>query len=328
MTPPDKGIDPNDPNPVLFDGSGGGRSAAGWHSFESVLRCPKEYQLAEVRKIKEPTASTPDHFAVGSLFHAGRARWFRLRFASGPDAETSIEDAVREEAALSKLPISAKAVESALEILRQYCEYWNLRPKPDPVAAEYLLGPSPLQDGDDPGMLFRTARLDDASKYPEAGGLLCLGESKTTSTSIADTVNQYTLHGQPMMQLALWKMAPQGEAMHGKVAGIMLDIIKKPYPKDPAKFGRVFVPVTDHAMKWYVDSMRFYLKQAAAIEWDTDVPRNVFMCTRMAGRARVACEFRDLCSHGRSAALKYVMGAGQSLLDHVPSPGREKMPWE
>lgn len=314
--------------PVLFDGSGGGRSTAGWHSIEALLRCPKEYQLREIRQIREPAAATPDHFAVGTGFHAGRARWFTLHFATNAKAMKSIEEAVVAEFEMAKLPVGKRALGATMDLLNQYIEHWSGRPRPTPKAAEYLIGPAPLKDGD-PFMLHRTARIDDASEYPESGGKLCIGEAKTTSVSIADTVNQYQLHGQPLLQLVLWKMAPQGEAKLGPAAGIMLDIVKKPYSGEKAQFGRVFVPVSPFALNWYVENMRHYLRQAAQIDWDTEVPRNITACTRTIGRMRAPCEFRDLCAHGRAASLKYVMGKeAKSLLDYKPTGGRGKMPWE
>jgi hypothetical protein len=312
---------------VLFDGSGGGATEAGWHSIESMLKCPKEYQLRHVRGVREPQYILPDHFAVGSLFHAGRARWFTLRFATDAKAWDSIKEAVEHEASIQRLPVRMVAEQKVLQLLTLYCEHWSQRPKPKPLCAEYKLGPAPIKQGD-PFMLHRTARLDDASYYPEANGKLCLGESKTTSGSINDCVNQYTLHGQPLLQLVLWKMAPQGEAKHGKVAGVMLDVAQKPSGKNPAKFGRMFIPVPDFALSWYVDALRTYLRAAAQVDWDTEVTRNIAMCTRMEGRARLPCEFRELCSHGRSAATRYVLRNGESLLSHKPKPGVMRMPWE
>jgi hypothetical protein len=305
----------------------GGPSEAGWHSIEDFLRCPKEYQFRHIRKIRTPISQVPDHFAQGLMFHAGRARWFALRFATSEKAWMSIKEATEREAEEQKLPVSLKAKQQVQALLTMYVDNYSRRPLPNPIAAEYKLGPAPMKDGD-PFQLWRTARLDDVSHYPEAAGKLCIGESKTTSTSINDCLNQYQLHGQPLLQQVLWRNAQQGQAKFGAVAGIMLDIVKKPYGKDRAQFARVFVPVSDWTVKWYVRSMQGYLRAAAAVSWDADAPRNVSACTRLIGRGRIPCEFRDLCQEGGSASSKYVLASGNSLKSHQPDVGMEKMPWE
>lgn len=310
--------------PVILGESG--PTQAGWHSIEAFLRCPKEFQFATVRGIRQPQTMTPEPLAVGALFHAGRARWFSLRFASDEKAWASITAAVQEEAANMRLPTSLAAEQRAMNLLNQYVDHYSKRVRPTPVAAEYLVGPASV-DGTDP-FAMRTARLDDVSKYPEAGNKLCIGESKTTSTSVADTVNQYTLHGQPLLQILLWKHAPQGEAMHGPVAGVVLDVVVKPYGKNKkATFGRQFVPVSEHALAWYAQSLRGYLRAAAGVDWNAAAPRNVSACTRLIGRGRFACPFRDLCTHGRSAAAQYVLADGSALHQWKPSEGKEVAPW-
>lgn len=302
-----------------------GASAAGWHSIESFLRCPKEYQFQHVRKIHEPRAQTPDHFAVGQLFHVAKAHWFSCGFATDEKTMTAIRKLVAEAALLAELPITLKAEQLTLRYFEEYVAFWLRRPQPTVLAAEYDIGPAPLEAGD-PFFLYRTARLDDVSKYPEAGGKLCIGESKTTSASINDCVNQYTLHGQPMLQVLLWKFASQGEAMHGPVAGVMLDVIQKGYDA-PCKFSRVFVPVTDHMLNWYAQSMRGYLRAAMNVDWNVEVPRNVSACTRMVGRGRFACAYRELCMYGRSASIKYVFKGGKGLLTWKPTDDKSTPPW-
>jgi len=305
---------------------GGGATSAGWHSIAYAFRCMKAYQFSTVRNIITPKTTTPDHFAVGLLFHAGRARWFANRCSTTEKSWKSIEEALATEAQAQSLPITLEATQRTLKLLTQYIEFWKQRPAPDPVAAEYLLGPTPLEEGDKPAY-WRTARLDDVSRYPEAGGKLCIGESKTTSDSIDKCVQEYELHGQPMLQVALWRMDPNGAAKFGDVAGVMMDVIKKGYGSEKPKFARVFLPVTDHAMSWYVKNMRHKLRQAAGVDWDSDVPRNIAACTYMAGRARVDCEFKDLCRFGRTATTKYLLKGGHSLVDKKNWKG-ETPPWE
>lgn len=308
---------------------GGGPTSQGWHSgLADYLACAKRFQLARTRRISIPLVATPDHFAVGQLVHAGRARWFASKFATDDATWDLIRAAVADAAAENDLPVSKEAEQQALSILQQYVTHYSTRPRPKPVAAEYLLGPVPL-DPQDPLYAHRTARLDDVSYYPMGGDKLYIGESKTTSTSVGDCVNQYTLHGQTMLQALLWKLAPQGEAMHGPIAGIMLDVIVKGYDK-PCRFGRVAIPITDWQLDWFAASVRQALMEMEAVDWDTPVLRNPTSCTYLAGRARVECAFRDLCHHGKSAALKYVMGTSngaQSLVRWTPSDKQTVPPW-
>jgi hypothetical protein len=175
---------------------------------------------------------------------------------------------------------------------------------------------------------YRTARLDDVGFYPEAGGL-AIGEAKTTSTPVGDTVREYTLHGQPLLQMALWKVAERGEKLHGPIKGVVLDVIKKPYGKsEKPDFTRALIPIRQHALDWYVDNMLMYLRVMAKVTWDSEVPRNVTACTRGAGKGRVTCAFQELCMHGKNAAGEYVLASGQALRHHVPTEGKTKFPWE
>lgn len=312
---------------VIEVGEAQGATAAGWHKIESGFRCEQEYQYEHVRKIRIPEVKTPDHFAIGIGFHAGRARWFALNFKTGVDAQRSIEEAVQKAFEEQKLPVTIEAKRQTLNYLDQYVAHWSMRPLPKPVAAEYFIGPAPF-DPSDPLFMHRTARLDDVSHYVENGNALCIGESKTTSTSIQDCVTQYTLHGQPMLQYVLWRVAQQGEATHGPVAGIMLDITKKGYGKEKCEFARQFVPVTARSADWYVRSLRTKLRRLADITWDSHVERNISACTRMAGRMRIACPYRDLCVHGRSASIKFVLENGDSLVRWRPSETQQVAPWE
>jgi hypothetical protein len=321
-----KTLKPSRPSDLILEKVEAGPTSAGWHSIESGMRCHKEFQFAQIRKIRRPLAGVPDHLAIGLCFHAGRARWFSKHFDTSAKTWQSIEQAVAEEAEKQKLPVSLRAVDNTMRYLTEYVEHWSKRVKPKPVVAEYLIGPAALVKGD-PFMLWRTARVDDASVYPEAMGL-AIGEAKSTSTSINDCVNQYTLHGQIMLQYVLWKMSPQGEAKHGPLKGIMLDVVKKGYGKEKSQFGRQLIPVSDHAIKWFIQNLRRTIRDLAQIDWNTDAERNVTMCTRMIGKARIACEYRDLCRFGRSAAVSYVQENGDSLLTWKPVDERKVAPWE
>jgi hypothetical protein len=306
----------------------GGPTEAGWHSIEAFLRCPKEYQFRHIRKMSQPLAQTPDYFAFGILFHAGRARWFANKFDTSPKSWQSVVDAVQQETTASHLPISAKVTERVLFHLQEFMAYYSKRPRPTPVAAEYKLGPTPLIKGDS-FFLWRTARLDDVSKYPEHGMKLCIGESKTTSTTLNDLFNQYELSGQTMLQALLWQNDPNGAAKYGPVEGILLDGVVKAYgKKDKPKFGRQFIPITKHQLDWFSLNLRGYLKAAASVDWNADAPRNVSACTRLIGRGRIACDYRDLCRYGKSAALKFVFEDGGSVSRWQPSEAEHVAPWK
>jgi len=299
---------------------GGGPTDAGWHKIDAALRCFKEYQFREVRGLRVPAPQTPDYFATGIGFHAGRARWFTDKFDMTSKGWGRIELAVEEEFEKQKLPISVDAKQFTMKILKEYVEYWSLQPKPTPIVAEHLIGPAPLQPGD-PFALWRTARIDDASYYPDALNGLCIGEAKTTSTTINDCINEYTLHGQPSLQYVLWKMAEQGETKYGPLKGVMLDIVQKGYGKEKCKFAR-------HLVAWYIKNLRMIMRAIPAIDWNTDVPRNITSCTRLIGKQRVACHFRDLCLHGKTASIKYIMRDGKSLLSFKPSEEFVSLPWD
>lgn len=305
-----------------------GPSSAGWHKIQSFLECPKKYQFSQVRGIYAPTAETPDYFAIGQLFHVAKAHWFARHFADDEGTRAAIRTRVAKAADKAKLPISAKAQQQALRYFEEYVHHWKMRPKPKVLAAEYDIGPAPIAPHlTGTQATWRTARLDDVSYYEESGGRLAIGESKTTSGSINDCINEYTLHGQPMLQLLLWKTAPQGEAMHGPVSGVVLDVIKKGY-SEPSKFSRVWLPINNDALAWYAKTLHHAVLHAASMHWDNDVPRNITSCTRMAGRARVACEFRELCMHGRSAAVRYLLPGGKSLSKWVPDEDHTVPPWK
>lgn len=304
-----------------------GATSAGWHSIEALWRCEKEYQYAKVRGITNPEAETPDPFTIGQMMHVGKGRWFSKRFPTDEAVLETIRDEMMDYATKAKLPMSVAAQRRALVYFTEYVEFWRMRPKPRVLAAEYDLGPAPVKAGD-PFFLHRTARLDDVSYYAEAGGALCIGESKTTSGTINDCIKQYKLHGQVAMQVALWKLAPQGEPMHGPVAGVILDVIQKGSGTEKSKFGRVLIEVPDRVVQWYVENLRHRLRIAAAMEWDSNASRNVTSCTRMVGRGRMACPYSELCLYGRSASAKYVLPGGKSLVQWKPTQSETVPPWE
>ena len=311
--------------PEVTIGHAKGASAHGWHRINSYLECPFKYQQEQVRGIKVPRDQTPAPFTVGLIHHALRARWFANRFSTAPDNWPSLLAAMEQARLDASEPMDEEHIREGLNLFEFYMGHCAKLPHPDPVAAEYLvqskLNPS------DPDELVFSARLDDVSRYPEAQGKLCLGESKTTS-DIAGTINEYTLHGQPMLQAALWEVAPQGAQLHGSVAGVMLDIVRKPYGKVPAKCVRQFMPLNRDALLWFVDDLREQKAKALQITWDSKVQRNITSCTRMYGRMRIECPYRQMCMYGRTAAGNYVLPDGSALNEWTPSEGRTVEPWK
>lgn len=288
----------------------GGASGQGYSEIEAYLRCPKEYQLAKIRGISKPQTQTPDYFAVGAFLHAGRARWFASGFKT--DAETW--EAIRADVSKTRegfaLPCSEESEATALRYIQEYVDHWGVREKPRIIAVEHMLGPTQL-DGDE---TERTARLDDMGFYPEAGGKLMIGECKTTSAPISDVANQYTLHGQPLLQRLLWDLAPQGAAMYGQVSGMVLDVIQKGYGGKRCNFARLAVPVEERTLVWFRAELSRQLREKAKLGWNSEAERRITSCTRLIGKARVACPYRDLCQMGRPGAIGLSFADGSPLL--------------
>lgn len=289
-----------------------GASPRGYHRIEAKMLCDKRYQLAEVWKVRQPQYMTADPLAVGGLFHAGRAHWFESGFPTGANYWSELQHYIREAALGMELPVREDAISRTLNYLEQYCTYWSARAKPEVIGAEYNLS-APLI----PGYDERTARLDDVGRYPEHGGKLCIGECKTTSVSVADVVNEYTVHGQTALQAVLWEVAENGAPMHGEADAILLDIIVKGFGKERCQFGRVPIRIPDNLKNWFIPVLAKHVKEAQLISEETDMTgrRNIINCTRQIGRMRVPCPYRDLCQRGKSAAPGYVDEKGTGLLN-------------
>ena len=307
--------------PMLGDASGGA-SSAGYHQIEAYLRCPKMYQLKMVRKIRTPLSGTPAYFAVGAMFHAARAVWFTSGFPAWADCADPIRAAIAKVEKEYTLPVPESAAKDAFRYAQEYVEHYSGRPHPKTVAAEYLLGPAGV-GGED-----RTARIDDVSYYSEGGGKLYIGESKTTSTDIGTAVTEYTLHGQPMLQVLLWRAANQGRAQYGDVAGVMLDVVQKGYGGKHCQFARVPIEVTEHSLSWYSKALGEAVRQSKLVTWDSEVERRITSCSTMIGTRRCPCAYQSLCRFGRDAALEYVMEDGKRLTDFEADSERNVMPWE
>lgn len=304
----------------------GGASGLGYSEIEAYLRCPKEYQYGAVRKLVKPMTVIPDYFASGAFVHAGRARWFASQFSTSDETWLQIQadmTKVREE---FSLPCNESAYSDALRWVQEYVEHYGVREKPKIVAVEHMLGPVELAEGYP--ATNRTARLDDFGFYPESGSALAIGECKTTAGGIQDVANQYTMHGQPALQNLLWKLAPQGEAMYGASAGMVLDVIKKGYAGKRCEFARLFVPVPARLMEITQREFSNALASKAHIGWNSQPERRLTSCTRLIGKARVACPFRDICLHGRAGAIGFVTEDGQPVSSWKPDEQHAANPWD
>lgn len=286
-----------------------GASPAGWHSIEDKWLCDKRHQLSKVWKIRQPAVMTPDPLGVGGLFHQGRAHWFMSGFAMGADYQSTLHDFVREAALQYDLPVRDEAINRAISYLDQYCTYWSARVKPQVIAVEYDLKHAVLPGYDD-----RTARVDDISKYPEHGFKVCIGECKTTSVSVADVVNEYTVHGQTLLQDLLWEASSMGAQKHGPIEAVLMDVIVKGYGKEKCQFGRVPIRITDYMKNWFLQDLGRHVAEARDMTIETKAQRRITSCTRLIGRMRVPCPYRDLCQRGKPAAVGYVDETGTNLL--------------
>lgn len=300
-----------------------GPTPYGWHKYEPLDRCPKEYQLEEIRKVTTPSIETAEALATGLLTHAGRARWFKLNFKVDWN---SIKQTMQYEAENQPLPISVQAQNKALELVRQYIDHYCSYPSPTVIDAEYLLGPAPYLPG---GLELHTVRVDDISRYPEAGDSLWIGEAKTTWEAPSKTVRYYSANaGQIIKQVLLWNAAPQGRALHGPIAGVMLDVMQKPTQRSEAKFVRHAIVIENYQLRWFEESERDLREDARKLDWNSYARRRTTSCTRMvAGDIQMECQFIKLCKYGRNASGDYHVG-GLPMAMWQPSPGRETPPWE
>lgn len=304
----------------------GGPSGKGYSEVDTYLRCPKEDQFANIRKFGRASTQVPDYFAVGSFMHSGRARWFAEQFSTSDETWKKIQQDIDAARAGFPLPCSEAAVSDALRYLQEYVEHWAVRERPKIVAVEHMLGPTELIAG--AAETERTARLDDFGFYPEAGGKLVIGECKTTGASIADVANQYTLHGQPYLQKILWDRAPQGSATYGDVSGMVLDIIQKGFGGKRCQFARIYVPYEHSVEVWWSQALANALGARSTARWDSYAERRITSCTRLIGKARVACPYRDVCLSGKAGTIGMTFEDGTPVTSWQPTEGKTTPPWE
>lgn len=302
----------------------GGPSGLGYSEIEAFLRCPKEYQYAKIRGVVVPMSQMPSAFAIGSFMHAGRARWFAEQCSTSGETWNKIRRDVTDTRQGFQLPCADSDETTALRYIQEYINHWSMRTKPKIVAVEHMLGPVQLTGES----TERTARLDDFGFYPEAGGKLVIGECKTTSGEISTTAQQYELHGQPVLQKILWDLAPQGGATWGAVHGTILDVVKKGWGGKKCEFARIFIPSNPHVEAWWKKELAAALKRKAELSWDSDAERRITSCTRLVGKMRINCPYKDLCTYGASARTGYSFEDGRNLDQHQPSDSQTKKAWE
>jgi len=297
-----------------------GATNFGWHDIAPLPRCPRSYQLARVMGVRPFRRFVPDYMSVGLIVHAGRAQLLH----DGYKGELWREATTRFPTTFQKAegePLDPSALPVALKCMEVYVAHWRVRPHPTPLAVEHELAPRGLVP-DAPTWAHRSARLDSIEEW---GGRIYIGEMKTTSKGGASVAAEYALHGQILLQAALW--GPEENRKFGPLAGILLDVITKPSGKrGPQVSERKPIPITDlsHALTWFRRDFHAWVMQASTVKWDDRVEHRISSCGR--------CEFRMLCQRGKAASGLYtfldVDGARKPLVAFKPSEGRRTPPWE
>ena len=292
---------------VIVGSAREGPSIAGFHKIVGLQRCETEYRLHDIVGLSDKHPKDNTAMAVGTICHAGRAAWFATQCTESVDfVVNAIQDYVKS----SNDPVKVTAEREAIRLMTAYVKHWRLQPKPNVLDDEYPLGPAPLKEND-PFFLYRTARLDDVSIYPDSLGQAVVGDLKTTSDSISGCMNEYRQHGQFITYAILWKMAKEGQAKFGPSPGVMIDIMTK---DDNPKFHRELIVVTEFQQRWWYANMSHLLRRAAQITESTPTMRDTTQCARSISRkGSYLCQFHKLCQYGVSAAGQYILPNGDSL---------------
>ena len=296
-----------------------GATSHGWHAIESFTRCPKEYQLAKVRGIKPTTGAVPEPLSVGLLLHAARAQWLNDNY-DGDLWQEAIEAYAAEFQAAEQGTLFPGATTTAQRTFKEYVKFWLVRPRTKPLAVEHEIRPRPLSPGA-PEWAWRGARYDSIEFL---NGKAWIGELKSTSRGVSHVHDQYLLHGQVLLQMALW--GEEETKQFGPLGGVLLDVVQKWTPSRPAKaFPRVQLPVAaaTSALKWFRKDFATWVMQTHLIDWNTSVERRP-VCQRSYG----ACDYKALCLSGRDGAVQYQLKDGTPLVRWQPSPGQTVPPWE
>jgi hypothetical protein len=298
-------------------------SPAGWHSIAEGFLCEQSWVFRELRKVRKLVKKGGSHFAVGTLFHAGRAAWFKGGFK--PFSEVIVFKMAEDE---EKETYSAQEKEGAHALLQDYMEHWAKFSKPRVLAVEHTFRADLFKATGKLGLFGRrTARLDDLSVYPEAGNRLAIGEAKTTSEPISKVITEYgPTHGQILMQAAVVKGDPAARK-YGPLSGVVLDVVRKKYNKSGggivgAECARHFTPHYTHALSWFSENLRLLASRLSVIDAKGVGLRNHTACQRPRrgefGTNFYECEYATLCAHGKTGASEYIYGEKASSLTTAP----------
>lgn len=292
--------DPPVVSQVIVGAPTSGPSSAGFHKIIDFMRCPQEHKFKHVMGLKKRDSEPSSALLIGVLAHVGRAYWFASQFKAPIE---QCQGAISQHVQQYGLYNATDAEREAQRLIAAYIEHWRSKPLPLCRAVEYDIAPTNMKPGD-PLELYRTARFDDLSIYPDALNKLCIGDLKTTSDSISGCVNEYRQNGQFILYNILYKMAKEGQALFGPSAGMMIDVLTK--DKVP-KFHRELIIVTSFQEHWFIRSMQGWLKAAQQVTPYTEVPRNVSQCCRSVSRkGTYMCDYHQLCHFGASAVGQYV----------------------
>lgn len=293
-----------------------GHSGAGWHAIESFIRCPKEYQFSAVRKIGQHRPFIPGPLSVGLLLHAARAQWLHDERKGELWREAMERYAAKTEAEEGKL--SPGSLSAAAGYFAGYSAYWKVRPVTGVLAIEHYMSPRGISQNA-PVWAFRTARYDSIEKWR---GKTWIGELKSTSDSGNRLTEQYTLHGQLLLQMALW--GEEEDDTFGPLEGVLIDPILK-RSAGGAGGPRIEIRKSEcaAALTWFRKDLKTWLMQAQSVDWDA-APERRPNCMRAYG----PCEFRGLCLKGRRGANQFVLENGKALVTWTPKPGQSVPPWE
>lgn len=294
-----------------------GGSDFGWHKLAAMVHCPKRYQFAQVRGIVERGRFIRDAFGTGLLVHAARAQWaYDDRKGSG--WKKRIASYYEEWNEAEQRKISPLALNEADVCFDAYVKHWSMRPRTTVLAVEHELSARVIHPSA-PEWAKRTARLDSVERVMGDSGAW-IGECKTTAKTVGHVENQYLLHGQLLLQAALW--GEEETKQFGQLKGILLDVIVKPSGKTPPKCEQRKILMSDlaHALTWFRKDLTTWVMQSGMVRWNDEVERRPIGCE--------LCDFRELCLRGHKAAVSFQFKeSGEPLLDWKPSDGQHVPPW-
>lgn len=295
-----------------------GATFKGWHQIADFTKCPKEYQFAKVRGIRQKVPFLSEPLSIGLLVHAARAQWFYDEKNGDVWREAMVEFYRQSEQQGSRLHPDALPIATAC--FEEYVNHWSIRPTPDVLAIEHELEPRPLVPNA-PEWTWRGARLDSVEKWR---GKIYVGEMKTTATGQHRVHDIYLLNGQTLLQAALW--GPKEVERFGPLEGVLLDILIKPSGRrGPRCAARIALTVAQmaHALSWFRRDFTTWVMQSSLIDWNSTVERRP-VCMRSEG----PCQFRSVCLKGRAGSNMFVLQDDTPVADWKPKDGQHVPPWE